>query len=71
MNRNRMRAVANMVCFKDTVVSEGIAYCRSLVVDPRNRLIFHADKEAILAGLPLGGHDRAEGDAFFGLISVL
>ena len=45
--------------------SQGIARYRSLIEEPRNRLIAHADKQAILSGLPLGGHDRAEVDAFF------
>jgi len=48
-----------------STASDRLAHYRSLIQDSRNWLISHADKRAVLAGLPIGTHSKSEVEEFF------
>ena len=45
--------------------SDGIASYRDLIVDSRNKIISHADKDVILKGGTIGEHEREDVNQFF------
>lgn len=55
------------ICFD---ASSGLMKYRSFIEEARNRLLAHADRDSVLADLPMGGHPRSEMLAFLNSIQV-
>ncbi len=62
---NELLKAQNKLTPAISAASDGLAQYRNLINDSRNRLISHADKRAVLTGLPIGAHSKDEVDAFF------
>jgi hypothetical protein len=62
---NELLKAENKLTPDIAAASDGLAHYRSLIKESRNWLISHADKRAVLAGLPIGAHSKGEVDAFF------
>ena len=45
--------------------SAGLSHYRDLVIEPRNKLIGHLDRETVLNDVPIGGHAKEDVIKFF------
>jgi hypothetical protein len=60
-----MLQTQKLLSFDISKVTQGIVSYRKMIIDSRNKIISHADKDTLLQGSPLGEHQKEDIVKFF------